>query len=389
MLKNIIKKMIQMRDVELIKYKAKRKKILLIAYFDPNGVKTIIDHVFVFEKYSKNDIDILNLYGPSYPRGLELPFPRLIHKYDVVVIHNTVSYNVNNLYSLSKSVGGFVNFQGLKVLIKQDEHYKTDQIRKFIENEKFRVLFSVLNKENAQKLYDFSCSLKIIQAHTGYVSDEYLNLKPKPFGERLIDFGYRGSIQPYNFGWLSYEKKSIGDYFFRKLDGGRYKIDISSARKDRINGEEWFNFLSNCRFILGAESGASIIDRNGEVEKFVNSYLEVNPKADFIEVWEAGLKKYEDNGYYKAISPRHLEAAACGAVQILFAGDYSGLFLPDRHYISLNHDYSNFKEVLERTEDKSFCKSVIENCQKEIINSDELKYRFFIMKFDEAIDEET
>ena len=186
-------------------------KILLIAYYDPHGIKTIIEHVEKIREYSKNQVEIYNMFGKRYPRGFELPkFIRFNH-YDCIIIHNTVSYNPDNLFRLDRSLKTkFAEYQGIKVLLKQDEHFRTNHVINYFNESKFNVLVSVLPKNKIHDLYpENKITAHFIQAHTGYISDELKSIhNPVPLSQREIDIGYRGSIQPFNFGWLSYEKKN-------------------------------------------------------------------------------------------------------------------------------------------------------------------------------------
>ena len=60
------------------------------------------------------------------------------------------------------------------------------------------------------------------------------------------------------------------------------------------------------------------------------------------------LPRWEDNVYYRTISPRHFEAAAFRICQVLFEGRYSGVLEPMVHYIPLKKDFSNIDEVIRR-----------------------------------------
>lgn len=73
----------------------------------------------------------------------------------------------------------------------------------------------------------------------------------------------------YWLGTLAYEKWFISEEFERlattkNLD---LKLDLSNRESDRLYGKAWTNFVASCRTVLGVESGASIIDFDGLLER--------------------------------------------------------------------------------------------------------------------------
>jgi hypothetical protein len=150
--------------------------------------------------------------------------------------------------------------------------------------------------------------------------------------------------------------------------------------RSRVYNEAWINLLRRSRAVLGTESGMNLFDFDGSLERACAEYERAHPGCSFDEVWEQFLKEHEGNVRYAQISPRHFEAAACRCVQILLEGEYSGIFLPDRHYISLKKDFSNFDEVMVRLADDSFCRRLTEQAHAEIILNNAWHYRTFIKK---------
>ena len=64
----------------------------------------------------------------------------------------------------------------------------------------------------------------------------------------------------------------------------------------------------------------------------------------------------------RLITGRNIESCACGSVQILFEGNYSGYLLKDVHYIPLKKDFSNISEVIKKMKDLEYCKNIQKNC---------------------------
>jgi len=66
--------------------------------------------------------------------------------------------------------------------------------------------------------------------------------------------------------------------------------------------------------------------------------------------------------------------------------EYSGIFLPGRHYLSLRRDLGNLSEVIERLRDPAERKRLTENAFQDIIMNDEYLYSSFVNRLDDAID---
>jgi hypothetical protein len=106
------------------------------------------------------------------------------------------------------------------------------------------------------------------------------------------------------------------------------------------------------------------------------------PSLSFGELSELLLDAWEDNIYYRTVSPRHFEAAALRVCQILFEGAYSGILRPLVHYIPLKKDFSNVDEVLRQFRDPDLRRSLTENAHRDLIASGEYSYAKFVEGFD-------
>jgi hypothetical protein len=204
----------------------------------------------------------------------------------------------------------------------------------------------------------------------------------KPDEERGIDIGYRGrSLLPY-MGKGAREKAEIGTGFSERARGSGLRLDIAVDEKSRIYGDKWFEFLADCRAVLGTEAGVSIFDLDDVVQAEYERLVADNPAIGFDELAERLLNAWEDNIYYRTVSPRHFEAAALRVCQILFEGKYSGVLQPLVHYIPLKKDFSNLDDVLRLFRDRGLRRELTENAYRDLIASGEYSYRHFIESFD-------
>ena len=126
----------------------------------------------------------------------------------------------------------------------------------------------------------------------------------------------------------------------------------------------------------------SIFDIDDQVGSSTEVYLAKHPGASFEEVEDQVLGPWEDNIYYRAISPRHFEAAAFGTCQILFEGSYSGLMEVGTHYIGLHKDFGNLDEVIATFRDDAERARIVKNARRDLIDSGLHTYEAFVSQFD-------
>ena len=74
---------------------------------------------------------------------------------------------------------------------------------------------------------------------------------------------------PY-FGYIGDTKWKIADVISQKLLNTNLKYDISYLDSDQFIGDDWYDFINDCKFSLGSNSGSSIIDPDGSLRKRVS-----------------------------------------------------------------------------------------------------------------------
>lgn len=353
-------------------------KLLMVMSCRQNFLLTVHQTIYELVKQSIFTIDLLNVWG-----GIPRISKKEINEYDAVILHNTVSYTRATLDIIDKLI--LKRYEGIKILIKQDEHYRTNTIVEFVKKNKIDLVLSLWDEETAKKIYALEPHDKteVMQYLTGYIPESYKHLDCKLQG-RKIDIGYRGSLQPIIFGRLCYEKRKIGEDFAPYAVKRGLTVDISSREKDRFTGQSWLDFLGSCKSVLGVESGSHIVDYDGTVRANYEKYMKENPHASDEEVLSF-LEPYEHGIPYCCISPRHFEAAACRALQVMYEGEFQGIFQANRHYLPLKRDYSNIEEVLDSIMDDRFRKEMTECAFEEIIMNDEYSFKTFVQKFDRKI----
>jgi hypothetical protein len=361
--------------------KQRRLSILLLCDDRPGKANTIHDHVESFRRYSRHQVRTFNPIDMSRSFALELG------EFDAVVIHYSL------VLSLDRYVGKdfrdkLKRFRGLKVQFMQDEYRWIDRATAASREIGLDILFTVAPEPAASQLYDSRLpGVRRILTLTGYVPESLEHLSRRPLRERLVDVGYRGRDLPYWGGSLTHEKQWIAQGFLERAPRYGLRTDIAWREEDRIYGDRWLDFIASCRATLGTESGASIADFDGGVERAVKAFMQQHPGASFEEVHGAVLGPFEGNVTIKAISPRVFEAAALGTALVMFRGDYSGIVSADEHYIPLEKDFSNMDEVVAKLKDDAFITRLVERAHTDLVSSGRWSYARFIHEFDDVVAE--
>jgi len=368
-------------------------RFLFVAYFDPNGIETIPQNIQAWQSLSRHELVLLNLW-PGRPVGMRLPNGLRLEAFDGIIIHPTVSYSPQTVEHLDAALDpGLAAFDGVKVLMKQDEQVLAGRLAPLVRDKGFDIVMTCLAPAEQDKVYPRSvigdCAL--VHVLTGYVSPG-MRSGWKPL-TRDIDLSYRGSIQPLEFGRLGFEKRGIGYDMSAAL--GRHpaiRFDISSRWEDRLSGTTWSDFLSRSNVVLGAESGANLFDFDGQVARWCCDYAarhqadDVSSFAYYKRADDEFLHTFEGNVHYAQISPRHFEAASVGAAQLLYAGEYSGIFKPNKHFFPLRQDLGNVDEAVDFLKDKAKQRQMADCAFDEIVLDRANWYEHFVSIADDALD---
>lgn len=365
-------------------YASARRKLSILLLCDDRRchANTVLDHIAAIATYSNHDVRIFNPLGVTRSRYLDLD------EFDVVVIHYSLII-ISDHYLSPDMREKIRRFRGLKVQFIQDEYRWVDEVTAMMRYLGIHVLLTLVPPSEIRKIYseDRLPGVVTLPTRAGYVPEHLAKLQVPPLAARSIDIGYRGRTLPYWLGELAQEKVWIGQGVLARADRYGLRCDIKWAEEDRIYGQRWNHFLMSCKATLGTESGASITDFDGSIERRTKAYLADNPKADFFEVQRVILAPYEGNARVTAISPKIFEAAALKTAMILFPGEYSGVVQPWVHYIPLAKDFSNMAEVVAGIRDLSFLRDMTERTYKDLVASGRYSQRVFTREFDQVIAE--
>jgi glycosyltransferase involved in cell wall biosynthesis len=372
------------------------RKILYLCVYEPGGISTVVEQVQDWEALSSFEVLPVNLYHSSKELGMRLPDPALLDGVDVVFLHPTTAYFPHNLERLCEDIRRHANARDpVLVLYKQDEHVGSHQTARIIGQYGIDLVLTCVAPEMRERVYPRHLVGDAIfeEVYTGYVSERLLRTAPRPTWEsREIDFLYRGSKQPPSIGRLGFLKYALARRLKLRCAKLGLTADASAEWEDRILGFEWIRRLSKARATVSLESGSECFDFDGTLEERTREFLEQHPGLDpwsdsgYAELHDAVLAQFEGNIHYGQIAPRHFEAAVTQTVQLMLPGDYSGIFIKDRHYLELAPDLENLGEQWERLQDPEVRNALRECAYEEIVLRPELGYRALVQRIDELLE---
>ena len=274
-----------------------------------------------------------------------------------------------------KSYSFVKNSNAVKIAFPQDEYDCNKLLDDWMCEWKIDIVFSVIPSSWGVLYPRYSKCGEIRLGYTGYIDESLLNTPIKAFSERSIDIGYRAKKLPPYFGRIGENKWTIGRDVSLLAKRAGLVTDIELGDAGTLYGKAWLDFMADSKFTLGANSGSSLLDPIGEIQRKVRLFVAANPEATFEQVELECFPGEEGHYSFTAISPRVLEAALLGSAQILVNGEYSGIVKPYEHFIPIHADASNFADVVEAMSDTDAVHRMIGRCREAILSVDELRYK--------------
>ncbi len=339
----------------------KKYNILLLADLG-HHTGCLADHIRAITEHSPHHWYVENSLTCKVLHKLDL------NMFDAIGFHYSI--RPHHYYYLPKQLYRKIKaFNGLKFLFLQDEYRDVSTVEDCILDLGIKLFFTLVREENIAKAYPRLSGVTMVPILTGYVPDELCNLDAPPIKDRSLDIFYRSRVNEYWLGELAQDKVTIAEGFEKIAPKHNLKIDVSVREEDRIYGKAWFEKLASARAVLATESGASIWDYDGSIERLTRKYLHKHPRASFKETREAVLQPYEANIVCSALSPRIFEAAALRTPLIMFPGYYNGICQEDIHYLKLEKDFSNIDDIIVKLKDDSYLTKITTRAYDDLIAS--------------------
>lgn len=305
---------------------------------------------------------------------------------DLVVLHTILlsdRWQPDSFLDVARRLRPVRDLRATRVAMPQDEFINTDVLVEVLDQLEVDHVFTCAPESEWATLYGplLTKGVGMTQVLSGYLEPDTIGRIDRLSREvtrRDIDIGYRAwKPKP----WLGRHGMMKGWIADAVADEGRRRglhTDISLESTDTLLGDDWFRFLLRCRYAIGVESGASVLDRDGRIRACADDHVTQHPGAPFEEV-EAACFPGQDGGLnLRGISPRHLEACATRTPQILVEGEYSGILEAGRHFIPLQADFGNLTEVMDMVAGGENHQEMAERAHAEIVASGRYGYAAFV-----------
>lgn len=338
------------------------------------------DHLYSFGRFSQHRVFYINLAVRDIPQRL-----RETH-FDLVIFHTSLLATRWTPWLWRKATGRALALPRrgeVRVAMPQDEFLRAQLVSEFVREADINVVFSVAPEAQWPRIYpDLDRDrVRFHRVLTGYL-DEYTlgrieRLTP-PIGDRPVAVGYRAWSAPPWLGRHGQLKVTVAERVRQAALERGLPVDVSTRSEDALIGDEWFGFLGRCRYQLGVEGGASILDADGSIKDRTEVYLADHPRATFEEVEAACFPGRDGELGLFALSPRHLEACATRTCQVLVEGTYNSVLQPGVHYLELKRDFSNLAQTLGAIQSDAFRAEMVDNAYRDIVLSGHYTYRSFV-----------
>ncbi len=340
--------------------------------------QSLLDSIYGFRKFSAAKIYYLNLFVWNLPSWIfKVKFDAVFYSYPLMNVRFNPEAFKRRLIPIAEKLAAL---PCPKACFPQDECSYTDLLSEFIRKGKVTHVFSVAPESEWPKIYGTlpNEGVQFSRILTAYLNED-LVAKWGPKGadatDREIDIGYRAITAPY-WGRFSMDKIWIPEKVKKLADTLGLKTNIKF--ENSFFGEDWYQFLLRCKTVLGVESGASLLDRDGSIFTSTKFFLEQNPGVSFEQVERECFPGLDGNLKLRALSPRNLEAALTRTCQILTEGEYSGVLVPGRHYIEVKRDLSNLRDVLSIIKDTHTLLRIADQAYLDIVATGKYSYCSFV-----------
>jgi cell division protein FtsB len=341
--------------------------------------RSTLNHTFALPRYAPQHQYVLHSYGDEVTAEVAAA------RFDVIVIDNTfLCYRwvtPVEIYDKLRETYAFVGRSGaIKIALPQDEYNYCEVLDEWLSDWRVDVIYSP-SFDFRELFYRRCAGGDIRPILTGYVDDAdiaYGRRFARPLADRRIDISYRARRLAPWVGRLGVLKANLGTEFARRAAAADLRIDVSNRDEDTLYGEAWLDFLGDSKFVLGSESGASLLDPRGLIRAATDAYVIAHPNASFEEVEATCFPGLDDQHRMTAISPRLFETIIAGACLVLVRGDYDGIVEAERHYIPLEPDFSNIGSVTERLRDHRNAELMAKRAYDDVIASSKYTYRLFV-----------
>jgi hypothetical protein len=338
-----------------------------------NGRKSTLDFVFGFERYAPQ-------HEFFYHRIMH-PLPPVIREedWDAIIFDPTAlgaaTLRPRELFHRIRESWDFARrHRAVKIVFPQDDASHGGLLDFWFQWMEVDAVFTV-RPEKKDLIYPLtSRRAEFVSTVSGFIDDrsiESCRALGIPFEERAV-------VYPAWGGRFARRKGLAAARMKEECERRKIRHDIATDPSDTIMGDDWFAFLGQCRFVVGAEGGHGLWDPYGVIKDAVVDYTDRHPDASFEEIEDMCFKGLDGVETFPGFAPRVLEAALMECGQILVEGDYRGFIRPGEHYIPLKEDFSNLEEVFTAIENTDRVRSMIAAARRDLVDGPRFRYSTFV-----------
>lgn len=343
---------------------------------------TTVQNVLSFSRYLPADsIHNVNAFG-LIPEKTQ--FDAVILTYDFLWLRTWPIWS-----TLTNRIADIIHAASVRVAMPQDDYVCCDILDQFLCDYSITHVYTpilhdlgVLYPKATAKGVHFETAL------TGYV-DEHTFARVQSFSrafpDRAWDLGQRVRLLEPHLGSEATAKGQIALNFVREANAAGFKCNVSTKPEDVLLGDDWYRFLGDSRFTVGALGGASLADPKGRLTDHVRRMRVRHPEISNDEISQKLNLSSGRKGNFTAVSPRLFESAAMGVCQILQPGQYLDGFEPWVHYVPLDKFMTGSKRVFEVMRDHGHAQQIVDASRSFLIDSEKFTYRYFLLRLAKEI----
>jgi len=350
--------------------------------------RSTLDHIYCFERYAPE-------HNYVYHRSM-LPVTEELRStpWDAVIFESTslgiVTLRPRSRFQHLRESWRFLrDVPAIKLAFPQDDATHSAYLDYFFHYIGVDVVFSV-RPENKEKLYPLTGrTADFVSTVAGFIDDASLSemaALARPFAERTWEIGQRVTFYPAWGGRFARRKSSAALKMQQSCRDRGLPENVSTDPKNVFVGDDWYRFLGDCRFVVGAEGGHGIWDPYGAIQDEVNDYIARHPEASFDEIEDACLLGIDGRDTFPGFAPRVLEAAMMGCGQVLLEGAYRGFIQPGKHYIELKEDYSNLDDVFAQMANRGRVQDMVAATRRDLVDNSFFRYSGLVERCFELIE---
>jgi len=294
--------------------------------------------------------------------------------YDLIVLLHSTNSNGEHVHPVLRKAMLYRNCK-LVIFIGNEYNKLAQEKLNLIKEIDADVVASQLPQDIANWMYK--------DAHAQIISIPHalnpISFKPLTLNnDRPIDIGNRTYEYPISLG--DNDRNRLNDYFLNHCQP-YLKLDISSQQSKRLKRKGWAFFLNSCKGTISTEAGTSFLEQDGKTLLAIQKYRKKKPMATFEEVYNKFYAHYKNQVSGKTVSSRHFDAIGTKTCQLMIAGRFCDILEPEKHYISINKDFSNIKDSIDRFKDDTYRNKIVNDAYEYVINSHTHKHRIeYLMK---------